>query len=514
MEHRFSGKNSRLFYVIISFLIIIIVASVLVGLNSIGEGMMKADYERAVKLYESGDPKSVKEAEEVFKNLGTYGNSKYYDRARFRVEINNLKSEYELLKSSDNISIELLQGFLTRINELIEMGTSETEIVEEAYLLKKRITYDTAIALYNNGQYDKAMKLFQDIIGFEDSEFYIAQITLISYPNAQKALYIQAEKLFEEGNYRAALKIFEELGDYEKSEDEAVKCRRFILASSVSAGIKATFYIDNQRTIKHTRDVSQTLSSITYYGKPISISALGEIAMVLDENDRAHVYGISDQKKNYLESIPGIVQVATGEQYAVELDEHGRVYAAGHNGDGQCNVEEEWKNFQIKEIDCGWRTTVGLDMEGNVLIEGYGKDKYLSMIKTSDKWKNLIHISTGGGGNVDGGKGHIVGLREDNTVVAVGDNTNGQCDTDDWKDVIKISAGDYHTVGLRGDGRVYTTIKNEPKIKDFPEKIVDISAGLGYTVYVGESGKAYTDDNPYKKQGQVDDISNWQIYVK
>jgi xanthine dehydrogenase molybdenum-binding subunit len=45
-------------------------------------------------------------------------------------------------------------------------------------------------------------------------------------------------------------------------------------------------------------------------------------------------------------------------------------------------------------------------------------------------------------------------VRADGTVVAVGSNYNGQCDVDKWKDIVAVSAGDTHTVGLCADGTV------------------------------------------------------------
>ena len=49
---------------------------------------------------------------------------------------------------------------------------------------------------------------------------------------------------------------------------------------------------------------------------------------------------------------------------------------------------------------------------------------------------------------------HTVGLKADGTVVAVGDNKDGQCNVNDWLDIVAICAGDGHTVGLKADGTV------------------------------------------------------------
>jgi len=47
-----------------------------------------------------------------------------------------------------------------------------------------------------------------------------------------------------------------------------------------------------------------------------------------------------------------------------------------------------------------------------------------------------------------------VGLKDDGTVVAVGDNEAGQCDVGGWMDIIQVAAGYEHTVGLKDDGTV------------------------------------------------------------
>ncbi len=38
-------------------------------------------------------------------------------------------------------------------------------------------------------------------------------------------------------------------------------------------------------------------------------------------------------------------------------------------------------------------------------------------------------------------------LREDGSVLAAGDNSCGQCDVEEWKDIVDIAAGDFFTAG-------------------------------------------------------------------
>ena len=59
------------------------------------------------------------------------------------------------------------------------------------------------------------------------------------------------------------------------------------------------------------------------------------------------------------------------------------------------------------------------------------------------------------------GSYHTVGLKAEGTVVAVGWNTYGQCNVNDWRDIVAICAGDGHTVGLKADGTVVAVGDNK-----------------------------------------------------
>lgn len=63
-------------------------------------------------------------------------------------------------------------------------------------------------------------------------------------------------------------------------------------------------------------------------------------------------------------------------------------------------------------------------------------------------------------GRIAAGDEHTVGLRADGTVVAVGDNSKGQCNVSGWTNVKMIAAGAYHTVALNSNGTVTGTGDN------------------------------------------------------
>ena len=56
---------------------------------------------------------------------------------------------------------------------------------------------------------------------------------------------------------------------------------------------------------------------------------------------------------------------------------------------------------------------------------------------------------------------HTVGLKADGSVLATGRNDEGQCNVSGWTGISAIACGAYHTVGLRSDGTLVATGRND-----------------------------------------------------
>ena len=70
-----------------------------------------------------------------------------------------------------------------------------------------------------------------------------------------------------------------------------------------------------------------------------------------------------------------------------------------------------------------------------------------------EEWTDIVALSLYDGVY----EAHITGLKKDGTVVAVGDNEHGQCNVQDWKDIVAVYARDEETIGLKKDGTVIST---------------------------------------------------------
>lgn len=107
---------------------------------------------------------------------------------------------------------------------------------------------------------------------------------------------------------------------------------------------------------------------------------------------------------------------------------------------------------------------VGLDCEGHVFVTN---KKHLDGWDVTDDGQilDLENITA-----IAAGESHIACLREDGTVVAIGDNTYGQCEVDQRTDIVDICANRVRTLGLRSDGTLVAAGPDLSKIEDDEEK--------------------------------------------
>ena len=149
-----------------------------------------------------------------------------------------------------------------------------------------------------------------------------------------------------------------------------------------------------------------------------------------------------------------------------------------------------------KTISAGGNHTVGLKPDNTVVAVGDNEYGQCNV----DNWTDIVAISAG--------CNHTVGLKANGTVVAVGGNSYGRCDVDDWTDIVAISAGGYHTVGLKADGTVVAVGRNEDGACDVDSwtDIVAVSAGYNHTVGLRADGTVVAVGSNYNGRCDVD---NW-----
>ena len=179
-----------------------------------------------------------------------------------------------------------------------------------------------------------------------------------------------------------------------------------------------------------------------------------------------------------------------------------------------CTADGTYIKFRISKSDYKfWKNIISNGLL-TIGIKSYGKVvKKEEGIFSSDlnvsSWKDIISIAVGYN---NPGRGHIVGLKSDGTVVATGDNKYGQCDVDSWKDIVSICAGALFTVGLKSDGTVVAIGDNDWGQCDVDswEGIISICVGDDYTVGLKSDGTVVATGKNNKCQRYV---KSWKSIV-
>lgn len=450
-------------------------------------------YCEAKKLYEENN---YDEAIEILKTLQDYNNGAEL--------LNVVETEKEYSEAVELLNNGKYNQAIEKFSKIKDFEDSNEKIDEAKYKL--------ALEYYNRKDYASAKKIFVELDDYLESEIYLAQIEIINIEQSKKIIYKEACENFENKYYEKALELFENIADYEDSLEKIEESKKLIkrqLSATIVSGLHYSMAIkDNNKS----NEIICTDNRYKFEGwdNVISISGFGTMVVGLNEDGTVELEGHKDKydiKGKDIWNVEisdwgNIIQVSSGQQHIVGLKDDGTVVSAG-----LVQGTEDWKD--IKMIASGWEHIVGLDLNGVIYISGNVSDMLKEEIeKSKGDWKDIISIDTGGGNSSNVyGKGHVVGLRKDGTVIAVGDNDYGQCAVygEEWTDIVAISAGDFHTVGLKSDGTVVATKipSDAPVPKDeidmyrtacnvYGEKwedIVAISAGYGTTLGLNKDGE-------------------------
>lgn len=384
----------------------------------------------------------------------------------------------------------------------------------------------------------------------------LISIIIFIYVYIESALNVRAQltkqyedacNKLENGAYQEAIDIFTTLGDYKDSlenieiakgyiinnlqsndneapndnqlaQDNTIKLQQLVYSNTISAGIRYSAGLYGDGHVYFSGENTNLKNELDNWSEIMSISVCGHLVVGL-KNDGTVIYAGKIPNSDYridTSTWEDIISISAGQQYIVGLRSNGSVVAQGHNGDHQIDIEA-WNDYNIVAIATGWRHTVGLDSNGDVHILGYHSESQETKIRDNkEKWTDIVAISAGGGSNDGEGKGeaHTVALKSDKTVVAVGNNDHGQCNVGKeygWEDIIAISAGDFHTVGLKENGTVVTTqIGDSANEISSWKNIVAISAGNGFTLGLTKDGKVL--HAGYDKNGQCN-TDDWENII-
>lgn len=143
-----------------------------------------------------------------------------------------------------------------------------------------------------------------------------------------------------------------------------------------------------------------------------------------------------------------LIEVSAGRNHIVGLKSDGTIVGSGSNLYGQLNFGS-WPN--LKSVSAYLDHTVAITETGTVVYVG-GDSIAASNLS---QWTNVKIISTGGD--------KTVGLNESGNVLGkLHYNGSDLSITTLWSDIISIKAGDSHVIGLKNDGTVVAEYPSNP----------------------------------------------------
>ena len=313
-------------------------------------------------------------------------------------------------------------------------------------------------------------------------------VTQVIIPNGK---YNAAVALMENGDYEAAIAAFKALDGYKDSQAQIDSCNTAIMESKYNAAMALMESGDYEAAVAAFEAMDRYKDSkaqIDNCNTAIMEGKYNAAVALMENGDYEAAIAAFKALDGYKDSKAQINTAIMEGKYnaAVALEEDGETALAaiafgklGDYKDARSRSMELWEGMAVQNtIAAGDYYTVGLRADGTVVAVGRNSDGQCN----TSAWSDIIAIAAS--------DFHTVGLRADGTVVAVGRNSDGQCNTSTWSDIVAIAAGSDLTVGLRADGTVVTVGYNDLGQCNTSSwsNIVAIAAGNYHTVGLRADG--------------------------
>lgn len=355
--------------------------------------------------------------------------------------------------------------------------------------------YDSGTAYLQAGDYENALKAFKSI---GDGIHNVRE-------QIRSANYLQAGRLYEDGEY------FKAAGYYIKTDgygDSTQKLRSIFRSFSPILFVDdyaGFFQRDETVAIPDCQDPGETAKKLLgWRGAVLPRSAFSNHwfnGFALTGGGALLYAGDKDIPIEKTAGWPGLVDL-----WSYFSDDKDYVIGLTANGDLRWIDSEDWYH-----PPAGWRDlsdlvfndyddVLGLKKDGTVLYDGPDKYGESGPIAT---WSDIKAVSAN--------DYHFVGLKSDGTVVAAGNNREGQCNVSDWTDMIEVAAGYDYTVGLRSDGTVAAVGDSEKCDVASWTGIVKVWADDMDGIYaLKDDGTILTTDNG---EYRITEVESWENLV-
>lgn len=140
------------------------------------------------------------------------------------------------------------------------------------------------------------------------------------------------------------------------------------------------------------------------------------------------------------------------------------------------------------QVNDGWSD---IDSE---IIESNMTNPDSSASPTENEYGPEFDVSLVNSKSIAAGYEHTVALKSDGTVVVTGKNECGECDVDEWNDIVSVYATEDLTMGIRADGSICAAGMNgsiyNSSLYDNLQNLVAIDIRHNFLVGIKEDGSA------------------------
>lgn len=338
--------------------------------------------------------------------------------------------------------------------------------------------YAQACSNMDKGKYDEAISTFEALGDYKNSENLLLETK-----------HSKATELFKNGDYNQAILVYTELDGYRDSNrriGELIGIKK----DSIAVGTNHTVAIKSIGRVVATGDNSFGQCNVEGWDNIVSVVAGANHTVGLDKDGNVFATGDNSHNQCNVSDWRGITAVQAGDTFTVGLKNDGTLVFTGYVGnDATVNAYKSLSNvskisscvnttvcllndgtvYSISngimaeipalksavDIACGKTFVAGISAENMLVTTGKKIEIPENQLKNQIQYiqagedklyvvneKRKVYTTTDelldlqGALMVAVGTNHSVAYMSDGTVKAVGDNSFGQCDVEQWGDIL------------------------------------------------------------------------------
>ncbi len=345
-------------------------------------------------------------------------------------------------------------------------------------VIKPMHSYASAVDMMEEGQLDNAIASFESMKGYKDSDEMI-----------KECQYRKAGQLLSDDKVGLALVQYSAIKDYRDSTDII---NRYIGSGEglISTGNSHSIAVNSIGRVLAVGDNTYGQCDVEYWNGITSVSAGANHTLGLCEDGSVVAAGNNGYGQCNVEDWHNIIYIYAAGNTSYGIRDDGSVVATGDNAYGQCNVSND-RFTNIVKIVGGGEYAAALKSDGSVVLTG-NTNKLSEVLQwqnisdlaatqytlcglckdgtvkvagdiTSEEFNSWDQIRSIAAGNcyvvaikADGqvlstsslpdnlrdslyitcGANHILALKSDGNVSAVGNGAKGECNVTGWRDIL------------------------------------------------------------------------------